>query len=135
MQVSEVMSKSIVFADISDSIKKVAELMRDHDIGSIPVCDNGKPCGFVTDRDIVISCVADGNSLEQPISEAMNSEFVTIEHDEDVTEAVSLMGAKKISRLVVVEEEKPVGIVSLQDLSLNINSPDIKSEILTEIKQ
>lgn len=135
MQVSEVMHEGVTIAQVSDSIKKVAQLMRDNDIGSIPIYDSDKPAGFVTDRDIVVSCVAEGSSLDESISAAMTPEFIAIAKDKDVTEAAKIMEDKQISRLLVVDGNKPIGIVSMQDLSANLENPHLKSEVISEIKQ
>ncbi|WPU66692.1 CBS domain-containing protein [Peredibacter starrii] len=134
MLVSEVMHEGVTVAQVTDSIKTVAQLMRDNDIGAVPIYDNEKPAGFVTDRDIVISCVADGASLDGAISEAMSPEFIAIAKDKDVTEAARIMEDKQISRLLVVDGNKPVGIVSLQDLAQGTENPELKSEVLQEIK-
>ncbi|WP_408095674.1 CBS domain-containing protein [Peredibacter sp. HCB2-198] len=134
MLVSEVMHEGVATAQVSDSIKKVAQLMRDNDIGAVPIYDKDKPAGFVTDRDIVISCVAEGASLDGEISAAMSPEFIAVSKDKDVTEAAKIMEEKQISRLLVVDGNKPIGIISLQDLALGSENPHLKSEVLQEIK-
>lgn len=134
MQVSEVMNKDIKCANINDSIKKVAELMRTEDIGSVPVIDGERAVGFVTDRDIVIHCVARGHDLNESISDAMTKELFCVQEDQAIEEATKLMSERQISRIVVVDKsEKPVGIVSLQDLTRE--SEDLAEETLSRIKQ
>ncbi|MES2526215.1 MAG: CBS domain-containing protein [Bdellovibrionota bacterium] len=134
MQISEVMQKDIKFANINDSIRKVAELMRNEDIGSVPVLDGEKAVGFVTDRDIVINCVASGHSLDESISDAMTKNVFFVKEDQTLEEASKLMAEKQISRIVVVDRsEKPVGVVGLQDLTQE--SEDIAEETLSRIKQ
>lgn len=134
MQISEVMQKDIKFANINDSIKSVAELMRDEDIGSVPVLDGERAVGFVTDRDIVIQCVASGHNLNESISDAMSKEVFCVKEDQTLEEASRLMAEKQISRVVVVDRsEKPIGVVSLQDLTQE--SEDLAEETLSRIKQ
>ena len=134
MQISEVMHKDVKFANINDSIKQVAELMRNEDIGSVPVIDGDKAVGFVTDRDIVINCVASGHSLDESIRDAMTKEVFCVKEDQSLEEASQLMSEKQISRIVVVDRsERPVGIVSLQDLTEE--SEDLAEETLSRIKQ
>jgi predicted transcriptional regulator len=135
MQVSEVMHEGIITAQVSDSIKKIAQLMRDNDIGSIPLYNNESPAGFVTDRDIVVSCVAEGTSLDDSIAGAMSPEFIAVNKDKDISEAARIMQEKQISRLLVVEGNKPVGIVTLQDLSTQLENNELKSEVISKIKQ
>lgn len=134
MQVSEVMHKGIVSVNINDSVKRVAELMKQEDVGAIPVCENEKPVGIVTDRDIVISCVAEGYNLDEPISHAMSEKIISVRPDQDVEEASRLMQENQVSRILVVDEkQKPLGMVSLQDLSLE--DEDLSAETVSRIKQ
>lgn len=119
MLVSEVMHKGVSTVQINDSIKKVAALMKREDIGALPVYKNERPVGFVTDRDIVISCIAQGHSVDDPISHAMNREIVYIHEDDNITDAARLMRDNKISRLLVLDRgESPVGMLSLHDSPL-----------------
>jgi CBS domain-containing protein len=125
MQVSEVMHKGVSTVQINDSIKRVAALMKREDIGSVPVYKNERPVGFVTDRDIVISCIAEGHSVEDHISHAMTREIVYVSEDADIEEARKLMQTNQISRLLVVDNgHNPVGMLSLHDLAINNVSED-----------
>lgn len=134
MQISEVMHKDIKFANINDSVKKVAEMMKSEDIGSVPVMDGERPVGFVTDRDIVINCVADGADLNAPIKNTMSSDLFCIKQSQSIEEASTLMAQKQISRVVVVDDSnKPVGIVSLRDLTQE--DEDLAEETVNRIKQ
>lgn len=134
MQVSEVMHKDIKFVNINDSVKSVAEIMKREDIGSVPVMDGEKPVGFVTDRDIVINCVAGGYDLNGSISHAMTENLICVSEDQSIEEASKLMAQNQISRIVVVDQsKKPVGIVSLQDLTEE--SEDLAEETIARIKQ
>ncbi|MFL5785319.1 MAG: CBS domain-containing protein [Bacteriovoracaceae bacterium] len=134
MQISEVMHKDIKFANINDSVKKVAEMMKSDDIGSVPVMDGNKPVGIVTDRDIVIKCVADGADLNASIKSAMTTDVVCIKQSQSLEEASKLMAQRQISRVVVVDDsDKPVGIVSLHDLTQE--DEDLAEETVNRIKQ
>ncbi len=117
MQISEIMHEGVLSVKINDSVRRVASLMKEEDIGAVPVFEDGKAVGFVTDRDIVISCVAEGHSLDEPISNSMIEDVICIEKDKDILEASQLMKKNKVSRLLVVENDKPVGMVSLRDLA------------------
>jgi CBS domain-containing protein len=134
MQVSEVMHKGVSSVTINDSIKKVAELMKSEDIGAVPVLDGSKPVGIITDRDIVINCVADGSDLNGSIENVMTGDVVCVSEDQDVAEASKLMAEKQISRVIVVDKsQKPVGMVSLHDLAQE--SEDLTEETVSHIKQ
>ncbi len=133
MKVSEIMSEGIISVDVSDTIKTVAKCMKENDIGSLPVFENGTPAGFVTDRDLVLA-LANDCTLDDPVSVAMTPEVISVAVDEDVTEVARIMEDNQISRIVVMEGTKPVGIISLQDLSINVENSHLKAEIIEEIK-
>lgn len=135
MQVSEIMHQGIKSVQTTNTIQEVAKIMKDFDIGSVPVYQEAEPVGFVTDRDIVISCVAEGSNTEAQVSEAMTPEFICVEDKSDITEAARLMKERRLSRVVVVDEKRQaVGIVTLQDISNNLTDEKLKGEILSEIK-
>ncbi|MBA2406069.1 MAG: CBS domain-containing protein [Bdellovibrionales bacterium] len=134
MQISEIMHQGIISVNINDTVKNVAAVMKAEDIGAVPVMEEGKPVGFVTDRDIVISCVAEGHSLDEPISHAMTDDLITIDCESEVHEASRMMRENKVSRLLVMEDEKPIGMVSLQDLS-SIDDEDLSGKTLNSIKR
>lgn len=136
MQVSEVMHKGVSSVQINDSIKKVAALMKKEDIGAVPVFKNERPVGFVTDRDIVISCVAEGRPSDDPVSQAMTREIIFVHENEDLNMASKLMKENQVSRLLVVDEgQRPVGMLSLHDLARNLNDEKLEASILNEIKR
>jgi CBS domain-containing protein len=134
MNVSEVMSKNIITVTSMDSVKKVAKLMKDQNIGALPVVDKGVPIGFVTDRDIVLHCVATGYNLDGPISHAMSPKVVSVHEDEDIKEVNRLMKLNKVSRILVTDKsEHPIGIVGLQNLCKE--DPNLLGETVLGIKQ
>lgn len=136
MQVSEVMHKGVNTVQINDSIKKVAALMKREDIGAVPVFKNERLVGLVTDRDIVISCVANGHPLENPISLAMTHEIFSINENADLNLATKLMCDNQVSRLIVLNEgEQPVGMLTLQDISQHTMDEGLKAKIITDIKR
>jgi CBS domain-containing protein len=136
MQVSEVMHEGVTTAQINDSIRRVAALMKNEDIGGVPIYKNQRPVGFVTDRDIVISCVATGHTPDDPISLAMNREIIFVYQDQNLEEAIQLMERHQISRLLVVDKgDNPVGMLTLRDLTLRSDDEHLKAEVLTEIKR
>lgn len=134
MQVSEVMHKGVSTVQIHDSIKKVAALMKREDIGAVPVYKNERPVGFVTDRDIVLTCVAHGHPVDDPISHAMTREIVFVHENDDINVATQLMKENQVSRLLVVDEgERPVGMLSIHDISLL--STNETNDVVSDIKR
>jgi len=136
MQVSEVMHKGVNTVQINDSLKKVASLMKREDIGAVPVYKNERPVGFVTDRDIVISCVANGHPADDPISLAMSKDIVSVRESDDIERATQLMRDNQVSRLLVLDAgEQPVGMLTLQDLSKFSEDDNLKAKVITDIKR
>lgn len=134
MKISDVMSENVICVQVSDTMRAVAKMMKDSDIGALPVLDNGTPVGFVTDRDIVLAIAEDDCELSAPISEAMSPEVFAISPDKEITEAARIMEDKQVSRILVVENNKPVGMVTLQDLTLNVDNTHLKAEVIEQIK-
>lgn len=134
MQVSEIMHSGVVTAQIHDTLKRVANLMRKEDIGAIPIYKHDRPVGFVTDRDIVLTCVANGHSPDEPISMAMSQDIFSVYENQDVSHALKLMEQKQISRLLVLDRgDNPVGMVSLKDI---VGRAEAKiNDVLSEIKR
>ena len=119
MQVSEVMSRNPVYVETGEPVSSAAQLMRARNIGVMPVCDaRGKLTGMLTDRDIVIRCVAARRDAGQtPVEDIMSRGAVTAAPDEEVQAALDRMHDEQIRRLPVVEGEKLVGMLSLADVA------------------
>jgi CBS domain-containing protein len=118
MNIREVMTPNPRTVAPGDSIQNVARIMRDEDTGAVPVVDNGRPVGIVTDRDIVIRAVADGGQPSRPVSEVVTGSVVVATPDMSTREASQLMSDHQVRRLPVVENDRLVGIVSIGDLAV-----------------
>lgn len=133
MLVNEIMSNRIVSVGREDSVAKAAKQMSDHNIGCVPVEDNGKLLGMLTDRDIVLRCVAlghDPNSCKAVDIMTENAAYVA--PTQQVFEAARVMAAEQIRRLAVLENGKLKGILSLADIARVSNDAEI-ANALTEI--
>lgn len=119
MKVKEMMHKSVEWVSPDTSIAAVARKMRQFDIGAIPVGENDRLVGMVTDRDIVVRALADGKDISELTARDVMTKGVTWCRDTDsASEAAHLMEAKHIRRLPVLDEKKRmVGMLSLGDLS------------------
>jgi CBS domain-containing protein len=118
MNIRDVMTPNPRTVSPDDSIQRAACVMRDEDTGVVPVVDNGRTVGVVTDRDIVIRAVASGGELNGPIRDIVSSNVVSVGPDMSTREAAELMSEHQIRRLPVVENERLVGIVSIGDLAV-----------------
>lgn len=118
MRVSEAMSRDVRIANPGQSIADVAKIMAEIDAGSIPVGENDRLVGMVTDRDIAIRGVAAGKGPDTPVREVMSQDVKYCYDDEELEKVAKNMGDIRVRRLPVVNREKRlVGIVSLGDLA------------------
>ena len=119
MQVKEVMSRRIIAISPEETVAVAARLLSQHNIGALPVCSrDGRLRGMVTDRDIVLRCVApEADPKSVPVKEIMSRRLAAVEPGDDVRQAAQLMARRQIRRLPVVADGKVVGIVSLGDLA------------------
>ena len=128
------MTSNVTTASRDLSLEVVAVLMRDGDMGSLPVVEGKKLVGIVTDRDIVIRGVADALEPSAPISEVMTSHVFSVKPSDYVFEAIRLMGDKQIRRIPVVDEAgELVGIISMADVALEMEDEREIAETLEEI--
>lgn len=114
--ISDIMSANPQSADAGDSLRVVAQAMREGDFGSMPVLAEGRLAGVVTDRDIAVRGVAQGLSGDAAVSEVMTAEPVCVGPDCDLSEAAQIMQAKQIRRLYVTEGQTLVGVAALADV-------------------
>ena len=119
MKVSECMSEGVELCAPDDSIRVAARKMLGIDAGSIPVGENDRLVGIITDRDIAIRAVADGMGPETPIRQVMSKHIRWCYEDEDIDDVAEQMAEHKIRRLLVLNRDKRlVGMISLGDVSL-----------------
>lgn len=134
MKVREAMHKGAQWCPPDTSIRDIARLMREHDIGSVPIGENDRLIGMVTDRDIVCRGVADARDLDSLTArEVMSEGIIYCQADEDLEDAVHLMEQKQIRRLPVIDENKRmVGILALGDVS-HAGARTLSGEILQAV--
>src|SRR5687768_4473357 len=118
MNIRDVMTPNPRTVTPDDSIQNAARIMRDEDTGAVPVVENGRPVGIVTDRDIVVRAVAENSQLNRPIREIVTGNVVAARPDMSTREAAELMSEHQVRRLPVVENDHLVGIVSIGDLAV-----------------
>lgn len=118
MNIREVMTPNPQCVAPGDSIQNAARIMRDCDTGAVPVVENGRPVGILTDRDIVVRAVADGAQLNRPVREIVSGDVVCVTPEMSTREAEDLMSEHQVRRLPVVDGDRIVGIVSLGDIAV-----------------
>ena len=118
MRVSEAMTREVRVANPTQTIRDVARIMAEIDAGAVPVGENDRLVGMITDRDIAIRAVAQGKGPDTPVSEIMSEEIKYCYEDEDLEHVAENMGELQVRRLPVVNREKRlVGIVALGDIA------------------
>jgi CBS domain-containing protein len=134
VKVKEIMSKDIASVRSDDSIERAAQLMKQYNCGSIPVCTQDKLIGIVTDRDIAVRSVASGQDVsEQRVRDIMTESVVFGSPEMEVTDAARLMSDRQIRRLPIVENNSLIGIVALGDISLEPHCQDSAEDALKNI--
>jgi CBS domain-containing protein len=133
MRISEVMTQGVVTADSGDTLQHVGELMRDHNVGSVVICENGRAIGVITDRDLALAVVADRINPNSSAGDHASRPIVTGEVEMDLEEAVALMIQHRIRRLPVTEGDGLVGIVTIDDLAVRAGDLHQAQQITAEV--
>ena len=135
MKITDVMTPNPKTVKPTDDLQAVARIMRDEDAGSVPVVEDGRVVGMVTDRDIVIRAVADGD-FECTVDDVCSDDVVCVRSEMSTAEAQELMSEHQIRRLPVVDEDdRLLGIVSLGDLAVKEGRDARTGETLENISE
>ncbi|MDH2414094.1 CBS domain-containing protein [Nocardioides sp. CER19] len=123
----EIMTRGAECARTTDSLVEVARRMKAQDVGALPICGDGDRLhGMITDRDIVVKCVASGDHpAERTVGELAQGQAITVGADDSVEEALFKMMSADLRRLPVVDGQRFVGVVSLVDLALNLPDDEV----------
>ena len=137
---NEVMTKDPFCCLPTDSVQKVAEMMKSQDIGSMPVIDAGhtkKLIGIVTDRDLALKII--GGELDAKttkVDAVMSHNLVTCHANDDLQKALDAMAKHQLRRIPVVDDDnKILGIIAQADVATRVNQPDKTAEMVKEISQ
>jgi CBS domain-containing protein len=133
VHISDVMTQGVVTAEAGDSLRRVGELMRDRNVGSVVICDGGRPVGVITDRDLALAVVADAVEAAASAGEHASRPLVSGEVEMDLEEAVALMIQHRIRRLPVTSGEELVGIVTIDDLAVRAGDLHQAQQITAEV--
>jgi CBS domain-containing protein len=138
MRVRDIMTADVECIKPSTTLREAARTMRDLNVGPLPVCgDNDRLVGMITDRDIAIRAVAEGDDPDAtPVSAAMTPKIIYCYDDQDVHDAAQLMEDNQVRRLVVLNRDKRlVGIVSLGDLAVDTRDEQLAGHTLEAISE
>ena len=133
MRIRDVMTESVVTATPDTSVREVAETMRERNVGSVVLVEDGRPVGFVTDRDLAVSVLADGRDPSDRACDHASAPVVTAGPDLDITEAAELMVEHGIRRLPVLEGGELIGIITLDDLAVRTGDAELAMNLASSI--
>ncbi len=137
MQTKEIMKEEVRLIHPERTLVEAAKKMQQFDIGALPVVDDGKVVGMITDRDILVRAVAEGgNPNETKTADVMTKDVVTAYDDQDVNEAGKLMKENQIRRLVILNRNNEIsGMLSLGDLATAALDRSEKGEVLEKVSE
>jgi CBS domain-containing protein len=135
----DVMTREPASCQPTDSLVRVAQIMKSHDVGSVPIVDGAsrKLVGMVTDRDIAIKAVASGRLSETAtVRDVMSTDVVTCREDEDIQLAVSRMAERQVRRIPVADNNGVlVGIISQADIATRVQRDKTTGELVEAISE
>lgn len=135
-QLSELMSRDVKVIDPDMSIGEAAKRMRDGDFGMLPVGEDDRMIGTISDRDIVIRAIAEGKDTNTRVRDVMSKGIAWAYEDDSVEQAVKIMSERQVRRLPVVDRDKRlVGIVALGDFAVESSEIQPAAKALAEISK
>ena len=128
------MTPGVITARLDDDVLRVAQLMRDRQVGSIVVCDpEGGPVAMITDRDLAVRVLAEDRPHSEPVREHVSRPLVWGEPHMDLEEAAALMVQHRIRRLPVVDGDSLAGIVTLDDLAVRTGDAQLAQRMTAAV--
>lgn len=123
----QIMHRGAECINKTETLTRAPAMMKRLEVGALPVCeDDGRMCGIITDRDIVVKCVADGrNPAETQCTELCEGTPQWIDVTADVSEVLETMERHQIKRLPVIENKELVGMISERDIAQHLNEHQI----------
>ncbi|UMZ74151.1 CBS domain-containing protein [Natranaerofaba carboxydovora] len=133
MKVKDIMTSEIYSINKQENIARAAQIMRESDIGALPVTDGERIVGVLTDRDIAVRNVAMQHNPEIPVEEVMTANIINCSPETTVEEASDLMAKYQVRRLPVIENGNLVGMVSLGDLATESRTDEEAGYTLSQV--
>jgi CBS domain-containing protein len=137
MKVKDVMTREVEKISADNFIKDAASMMRSMDVGALPVCEDDRLVGMITDRDIAVRAVADGLDPNQcTVRDAMSKEVCWCYEDDDVAKAAAIMEGHQVRRLPVFDRtNRATGIISLGDIATRHGNDRLSGEVLQQVSE
>lgn len=137
MQIAEIMSRDVQLASPQQSLQEAARMMAELDVGAIPVADNDRLVGMLTDRDICVRAVAAGRSPKEcKVGEIMSADVKYVFEDETTEDLARNMSTLQVRRMPVLDRDKRlVGIVSIGDLATNKGTQEETKDAISGVSK
>ena len=133
MLISEVMTHAVVSADVGDTLRHVGALMRERNVGSVVVCDAGRPVGVLTDRDLCLAVLAEDADPEGSAGDHASRPLISGEVEMELEQAADLMVQHHIRRLPLLDGERLAGIVTIDDVAVRAGDLDLAQRVTAEV--
>jgi CBS domain-containing protein len=131
--IREVMTETVVTAPPDRTVREIAEMMRERNVGSVVLIEEQRPVGFLTDRDLTVSVLADGRDLGDHAADHASTPVITASAGMLVEEAAELMVRHGVRRLVIVDEDRLTGILTLDDIASRTGDPQLAAQLSTRV--
>jgi len=135
MRVNEVMTRHVALTHPDSTLQDAADRMKELDVGVLPVCENDRLVGVLTDRDLAVRCVSAGlDPWTDKVRDAMTADVFFCFADQDVAEAARIMKERQVRRLIVLDRDRRLaGIVSLGDLAVDAGDKRMAGDVLQAV--
>jgi CBS domain-containing protein len=127
------MTETVVTAPPERTVREIAEMMRERNVGSVVLIEEQRPVGFLTDRDLTVSVLADGRDLGDHAADHASSPVITANAEMQVEEAAELMVRHGVRRLVIVDGERLIGILTLDDIASRTGDHELASQLSARV--
>lgn len=135
MRIKEVINRNVVVGDINNSIVEIATIMKKRNIGFLPIKSNKKIVGVITDRDIVINCISNNCNNNDSIEGYISRNIIHIDWNREINDALNIMTREKIKRILVTDNMKVIGVLSLSDIIKKEENKTLETiKIIWELK-
>jgi CBS domain-containing protein len=131
--ISDVMTHAVVSADVGDSLRHVGALMRERNVGSVVVCDRGRPVGVITDRDLALAVLADDADPEGAAGDHASRPLIAGDVEMELEEAADLMVQHHIRRLPLLDGDELAGIVTIDDVAVRAGDLELAQRVTAEV--
>jgi CBS domain-containing protein len=131
--IRELMTETVVTAPPERTVREIAEMMRERNVGSVVLIEEHRPVGFLTDRDLAVSVLADGRDVGDRAADHASTPVITASAAMNVEEAAELMVRHGVRRLVIVDDDRLIGILTLDDIASRTGDAELAAQLSARV--